>query len=182
MYRSLPDPVKPSLKTHLWQYEFENAGYPLATSSVQKDGSIVVSIGKIKAVEITGTRNPNIKKKINQMLADLVQTTVTMDALEDHLNLINDLNGLRAVFALDRIDESDEYVLTVEVNDWKQSGSLAVDNIPLEAPGARSSIHQEWNSLLVGGDVLRIEGAYVTAQPRAWPCRSRRDKYCGSTW
>lgn len=149
----------PTEDAQRWQYEFENAGFPLATSLVRDDGQIAISLGRIEALEIKGGSD-KIRDKIQAILIHTLGPVVTIMALEDALNLINDLPGVSAVFALERLDDSDGYRLVVDVDSWEQSGQLSLDNIPQDAPGSRVSIHQQWHSLFTGGDELRLTGTY----------------------
>jgi hemolysin activation/secretion protein len=147
------------------QYRLENAGFVLAVVDLDESDQLVVNYGKIRRILVSGA-SPGVKAEISELLLPLVnQQKINLSDLEFHIGLVNDLHGVTSSFALKRLEGNDEYELVVHVDELKNSGLFAVDTIPRDGLSRmRATLHHEIYSLLSGGDVVRLEAAFIQGE------------------
>jgi len=161
---SVPDsvfenlPSDPSAAAATLVYRLENLGYALVVVTPSANGSFLLEQGRITQIEVLNG-SQKVTTKIKSLLAPLMQNDVlTIDTLDNALSLVNDLHGVKVSFALNRLGESAEYLLQVNVAEHKSSGIFAVDTSPRSNLSQRRvTLHQEYFGVIEGGDVLRLD-------------------------
>ena len=148
------DPEKAAAEV---EYRLENAGYPLAVVQVDKSGHLVIFQGRVASIEVSGF-SPLASEHINDLLEPLLFSPLTGALLEERLALINDLHGVKAGFAFSRLNHAGDYQLAVTGSETSSSGVAVIDTLPdHQWAGMRATLHQEFYSVLDGGDILRFD-------------------------
>jgi len=134
----------------------ENAGYPLATASIN-DQTIVANLGRVEQVDVIG-----FDQKTTQLaegyLRQLVGPAPTIDTIDHVTGLIHDIPGVSAGLQFNRLTEDGVYAAVLIGSQIEQSGSLSVHNTPTkDTSGREAAIYQEFYSLARGGDILRFQ-------------------------
>ena len=150
-------PESPAEAAAVLQHRLENAGYILAVVGYDESGNLLLANGRITELKITGA-SELVEIELRRLLNSVLnKTDVHLDELEFHLSVAGDLHGVNTSFALERIVNSDDYMLEVMVTEHKQSGIFSVDNSPRNGLSVlRANLHQEFYSTFEGGDVIRL--------------------------
>lgn len=150
-------PESPTEAAAVLQHRLENAGYILAVVGHDEEGNLLLASGRITELKISGA-SELVEIELRRLLNSVLnQTDIHLDDLEFHLSLAGDLHGVNTSFALERIVNSDDYVLEVSVREHRQSGIFSVDNIPRNGLSVLcANLHQELYSTFEGGDVIRV--------------------------
>ena len=134
----------------------ENAGYPLATVSISDD-ALVANLGKIEEIEVRGF-DDKTGQLAERYLQQLLGPVPVIDTIDHITGLINDIPGVTAGLQFNRLTEDGAYLAVLVGSQTKQAGSLSVHNTPTkDISGREAVLHQEFYSLVRGGDILRVE-------------------------
>jgi len=155
VFENLPE--DPSQAASTLVYRLENLGYALVVVTPSANGSFLLEQGRISQIQVLNG-SQKVTTKIESLLAPLMQHDVlTIDTLDNVLSLVNDLHGVKVSFALNRLGDSAEYLLQVNVTEHHSSGIFVVDTSPRSNLSQRRiSLHQEYFGVAEGGDVLRL--------------------------
>jgi hemolysin activation/secretion protein len=153
-------PVQPADAAGVLLHKLENQGYPLAEVRIAP-GRLVVTFGEIVEVDVTGFEE-KIHPLIHSYLDHFVGTSPTTDQLSHALALIDDIPGVAASIRLVRLDDEGHYKAVASGVIGRQSGVVSVRNTPTLGFESREvSIHQEFYSALIAGDILRLDATTI---------------------
>lgn len=134
----------------------ENAGYPLATVSVNEK-TLSVNLGSVERISIQGVGDKTAEIA-RSYLQQLIGEAPHIDTIDHVSGLIQDIPGLSANLQFIRVSENNTYEALLAGSEIRQSGSLSLHNTPTEDFSGREVVlHQEFYSLLTGSDILRFE-------------------------
>lgn len=153
-------PTDPHDAANVLRHKLENHGYPLA--EVRIDGNrLTVIHGEITEIEIRGL-DGEVAGLVYSYVDDLKGLSPTTDQLSHTIALINDVPGLQASANLVRLDDLGHYKILVTGEQHWQAGVLSVRNTPtLDFASREISIHQEFYSGLLAGDIIRLDATLV---------------------
>lgn len=152
--------VSSSIHAAQLTHYLEQNGYLLAVVHVVEDGTLEVNPGTISNISVTGL-NPKNEVKVKGIIAAQINEIPLQADFDRALALINDLPGVSATFALERVVQS-EYTLHVNAQETNGSGGILIDHSPRNlGDDYRINLHQSFNSLITGGDVLRLQAVWL---------------------
>lgn len=153
-----------SISIHAAQltHYLEQNGFLLTRVLISEHDTLIVDLGLISKISISGLRKNNYKHAKN-ILEKLINTVPTEEILDRKLALINDMPGVNGSFTLDHIKDGN-YELSFSGMDTYQFGSISIDNPPGEiGQEYRYNINQNFNGIFVGGDIVRFQGMWLDA-------------------
>jgi len=142
-------------------HALEQNGYIGARVFATSTTSLSVDLGSIKIVTINGVRKI-VEERIHLYLLPALDGPPRIQKLDHALALINDMPGVVANFALHFLEEENTYELIVDAQEFEQAGAISVDSTPRNLFSQnRVSLQQNFNNVLVGGDLIRFQGSFV---------------------
>ncbi len=152
--------VSTSIHAAQLTHYLEQNGYILVTVTVTEDGQLHVDPGSISSVKVTGM-SPKNETRAKKIVSAQISGIPTETKLDRAVTLINDIPGVTASFALER-KHSGEYELYISGTEKNQFGGISIDNTPGNlGQELRINLHQDLNSLMTGGDILRLQAVWV---------------------
>lgn len=149
-------PIVPTDAANVLLHKLENQGYPLSEVRIATD-RLVVTFGEIVAVDVVGFEE-KIHPLIHSYLDHLVGTSPTTDQLSHAIALIDDIPGVAASISMIRLDNQGHYKAVASGVLRRQSGVVSARNTPTRGTESRDlSVHQEFYSALLSGDILRLD-------------------------
>jgi len=162
-------PTEPINAANVLLHKLENEGYPLAEVRIGND-RLIVTYGEVVEVAVEGYTyggvvrvqderfDPGVEDLIHGYMDHMVGTSPTTDQLNHAAALIDDIPGVQASIALERLDDLGHYRLVVRGEQKRGGGVVSVRNTPTRRFESRElAVHQEFYSAIVGGDIIRVD-------------------------
>lgn len=145
------------------QHSLEQAGYVLADVRLYANNEVGVSLGEIAEIQVNGL-SERAAQRVRRYLEPLIASGENRLGAFDHaLSLVDDLPGISASFAFERLEAPGEYRLVVNGTEQKQAGAIWIDSTPRNLfDQNRVTLQEDINDVLTGGDIVRFQAMYMT--------------------
>ena len=132
--------------------------------------TIKLDLGAVDAVHVIGSRN----QRLQRILDKIISAAARKEDVERQILLAGDLPGVE-IISTRYVHDAAGAVLTVEVREDRQSGSIGVDNYGSHALGpARLHLRYDYTGLIEDGDVLTTQVVVTPLQPKELAYASTR--------
>ncbi len=149
-------PSNPDAAAQILEHKLENYGYALARVRASGD-RLIVRLGKIVDIDVEAI-DPAVRSAVRRHLDVLLGTSPTTERLSEVITLINDIHGFSGSISMQSMNEDGDHKVVAAGDLQRQSGVLSVRNTPAkEFKSREASLHQEFYSLLMSGDILRFD-------------------------
>lgn len=154
------------LIAHELHYLLEQQGYILSFPKVVNEKTVQVSFGQITKVTVEGF-SENTSNKMRDYFAANISDKPHVSEIDRALALVNDIPGVSATVAFRKHDDG-TFEAVITGAESHQSGQVSVDTMSRTLSGdTRFQIFQNFNSVFQGGDLIRLQGAFVDADEKA---------------
>lgn len=154
----------PEIVAHELKYLLEQEGYILAAARVVSNNEVSISFGAIKQINVEGFSD-NVASRTRQYFRVASTTRPHIDDIDRALALTNDIPGVSATISFKRLDDLGNFEAVVTGTENRQNGQVVVDSTSKSiGDDTRFQIFQNFNSVLTGGDILRLQGSYINSQ------------------
>ncbi len=154
----------PEIVAHELKYLLEQEGYILAVARVVNNNEVSISFGAIKQINVLGF-SYNVESRIRQYFLVASTSRPHIDDIERALALTNDIPGLSATISFKRLDDRGNFEAVVTGTEVRQNGQVVVDSTSKSiGDDTRFQIFHNFNSVLTGGDILRLQGSYINSK------------------
>ena len=152
---------------HELHYLLEQQGYILSFPKVVNEKTVEVSFGQIRRVTVEGF-SQNTSDKIRDYFAANISDKPHISEIDRALALVNDIPGVLATVAFRKHGDDGNYEAVITGTESRQSGQVSVDTVSRTVSGdTRFQIFQNFNSVFQGGDLIRLQGAFVDVDDKA---------------
>lgn len=143
-------------------HQLEQQGYFLALVSAGTDSTINVDLGSIDKIEFYGLSR-KVQERARGYLATAITSTPELVNFDRALALINDIPGVSASMAFEINPSTAGYRLVISGEESEQFGSITIDSSPRNlGKQNRISLQQNFFNPFTGGDILRLQGGFVS--------------------
>lgn len=154
------------LIAHELHYLLEQQGYILSFPKVVNEKTVQVSFGQITKVTVEGF-SENSSDKMRDYFAANISDKPHVSEIDRALALVNDIPGVSATVAFRKHDDG-TFEAVITGAESHQSGQVSVDTVSRSLSGdTRFQIFQNFSSVFQGGDLVRLQGAFVDADKTA---------------
>jgi hemolysin activation/secretion protein len=152
---------------HELHYLLEQQGYILSFPKVVNEKTVEVSFGQIRRVTVEGF-SQNTSDKIRDYFAANISDKPHISEIDRALALVNDIPGVLATVAFRKHGDDGNYEAVITGTESRQSGQVSVDTVSRTVSGdTRFQIFYNFNSVFQGGDLIRLQGAFVDVDDKA---------------
>ena len=142
-------------------HALEQRGYILATVDLTDDGILNVDLGRINKITVMGLDSKS-ELRARGYLETATGEKPNVKNIDRALALINDLPGISASIAFERSPTDGAYELVLAADQRRQFGGVSLDSTPRNLfKQNRINLQQDFYSVLTGGDIVRLQGAYI---------------------
>lgn len=151
------------LIAHELHYLLEQQGYILSFPKVVNEKTVEVWFGQITTITVEGF-SQNTSAKIRDYFTANISDKPLVSEIDRALALTNDIPGVEATVAFRKDDNDGNYEAVITGAEVRQSGQVSVDTVSRSVSGdTRFQILQNFNSIIQGGDLVRLQGTFVDA-------------------
>jgi hemolysin activation/secretion protein len=145
------------------QHSLEQAGYVLADVRLYADNKVGVTLGQVREIQINGLGERSAARARSYLEPLIESGKNRLDQFDHALSLVDDLPGITASMAFERMENPGEYRLVINASEQKHAGAVWLDSTPRNLfDQNRITLQEDVHNIFTGGDIFRFQGMYMS--------------------